>query len=405
MKAGWVSGAGAACRRPYMWRCEMGERIEKKVGKRFGKGVEDVLYLQERYHVFAMGVMRKLGTIIAAVVIFTGSLAWGNVTGVQGRSVAWDAVADSVSEAVVWDFSDAETTGRARLRYVAVGDSMVMEFLPSVRCDFRIHGDSLFLERLEGRTWRAETGGCPIRPGSVDAGHYHLSRDLAERWIMDGVTASSVADGQTAILQPGDTIRDARLFQITFSGTMHAAGDDYGTIDSTGQAVRVTRRYWFAPESDYPVAVGQEVACGAADMAGTYLFPLDGHPQSDGPARRNAPAMATIGALARMAEGKAGDLAGGGMSRRSATTTTGASKSQLWDGKEPEVRVDGQAVAVNAFAETGQVDILLCDVAGRVLDSRRGVTSPVVFGDLRPGEYVVAVECGNRHFAEKISIR
>jgi hypothetical protein len=28
-----------------------------------------------------------------------------------------------------------------------------------------------------------------------------------------------------------------------------------------------------------------------------------------------------------------------------------------------------------------------------------------VFGDLRPGEYVVAVECGNRHFAEKISIR
>ena len=115
--------------------------------------------------------------------------------------------------------------------------------------------------------------------------------------------------------------------------------------------------------------------------------------------------MATIGALARMAEGKAGDLAGGGMSRRSATTTTGASKSQLWDGKEPEVRVDGQAVAVNAFAETGQVDILLCDVAGRVLDSRRGVTSPVVFGDLRPGEYVVAVECGNRHFAEKISIR
>ncbi len=38
MKAGWVSGAGAACRSPYMWRCEMGERIEKKAGARFGSG-------------------------------------------------------------------------------------------------------------------------------------------------------------------------------------------------------------------------------------------------------------------------------------------------------------------------------------------------------------------------------
>lgn len=362
----------------------------------------DALYLQERYRVFAMGVMRKLCTIITAVVFFAVSLAGENVIGVQGRSVAWDAVADSVTGAVVWDFSDAETIGRGQLRYVASGDSMVMEFLPTVRCDFRIQEDSLLLERIEGRTWKAMTGGMVVRPGMREAVSCRLSRNLSEMSMLEGVAECDAFAGHTVILQPGDTIRDARLFQLTFYGRIHAAGDDYGKIDSVGMPASAVRRYWFAPESDYPVAVSQEVACGAEDMSGTYLFPLDGHPHGDGQSGRNVPVMAAIGALAR---NWVGDLVGGRAFRRAATPTTGASNGQLWDGKEPEVRVDGQAVTVNALAETGRVDILLCDVAGRVLDRRRGVTSAVVFDGLRPGEYVIAVECGDRHFAEKISIR
>jgi hypothetical protein len=53
-------------------------------------------------------------------------------------------------EAEIWDFSNRDVMCRMSLQYFSRGDSVVMELLPVVRCDYAAEDDSLRLMVAEG---------------------------------------------------------------------------------------------------------------------------------------------------------------------------------------------------------------------------------------------------------------
>lgn len=88
------------------------------------------------------------------VAIAMVSIAESRVRQLHGERIAEVPVADSTGVSRLWDFSSASFAGRMSVGYTTSGDTLLMELLPSVRSDFAIYGDSIWLTALEGRRWK-----------------------------------------------------------------------------------------------------------------------------------------------------------------------------------------------------------------------------------------------------------
>lgn len=337
----------------------------------------------------------RIVLLIIAAALSTGSRMWASVqiSRITGSAIEALAAADSADSIKVWDFSSCQTLGRASLQYIAKGDSVVMELLPELRSDFKVRGDSLWLTALEGRSWRCLTDTVRILPLSSDSTESTLSFHLSRRFMIEGIMEYNVSSGHSVIIHPGDTITGVRLLTLSFSGHVSREEDEFQEKGHVFKKITAERRYWIYNGSVWPIATDCRLhVCGVIYINKAYLFPPEEHPQ------QSVSANAIASPLVH------GTVMPG---NRSADLTDHASFSDDISTEElnPVISVDGYSVTVALASGMGQSDILLCDIAGRVLESHKRVELGTSFHGLRPGEYLISVSCGRTRVTEKISIR
>lgn len=309
-------------------------------------------------------------------------------------SIVETVSADSVGSRVVWDFSRHSILGQCALQYVFQGDSAVMELLPEFRSDYSISGDSICLAAMEGRTWRCLTDTLSMLPHYNGPASGSLSINLSRKFDIKGNAGESVSYGHTVITAPGDTVTDVRLLTLSFSGELTEATADSLVRTHASGHVEAERRYWIAGGAAYPLATDWRLVLpdGTTDSR-IYVFPSA--VQASEADLANAPKSPAARASADRQIKKQPDY--------------GIEKNKhggpRFEEIRPKINATDNTVIITLGAGSASADILLCDIAGRVIEARRGVELQTIFAGLVPGEYLVSILMGETRTTEKIIIR
>lgn len=289
-------------------------------------------------------------------------------------------------EAEIWDFSNRDVMGRMSLQYFSRGDSVVMELLPVVRCDYAAEDDSLRLMVAEGVSWRCQIDSAQ-QSGSLMQVKGTLSCNLSRKFDVRGCLSQKSSPGNTVILEPGDTIRSALLVEQTFEGIASELCVD----DSVSHSLIASRRYWYAEGSQYPIAI--ELKCHfSSKCVGdyVYIFPLNEHPANQ--------------------EQKNDQQERAFYNTTFESKTTYGAENNALSGTIPLesdkiiVSADNDCINVALPGEVDSADVILCDIQGRVLEAHKGAMLQTSFSNLRPGEYLISVSGADWRVTKKISI-
>lgn len=289
---------------------------------------------------------------------------------------------DSKSNAVL-DFSAFGIVGDAEVKYIEACDSVIMELLPDCRCDFLIRGDSCRLLHVEGRTWRAD-GAIAIGSSGVCGVSADISRFLSEKYSFEGLVRQTVTAGATAIFACGDTLGGLSVFRIGIDGIARPADG------RPAAPVSVNRTYLFQKQSALPVAIVTEYD---GNIVSSYVF-------------------------------KPSENAGETLRQQIAHTNQALPLRHLRaDNLRPSVGVDrlqplteahrqGCSIVLSGAdlsvgfddSENFTVQVVLCDVAGRMIPASSASEAGVWFKGLPPGYYVLGLTANDRWSGYKFQI-
>ena len=281
----------------------------------------------------------------------------------------------------VWDFSDRETINKMSLQYFGHGDSVVMEMLPMVRCDYAIDGDSLRLMAAEGVSWRCQIDSLQ-QSGNLMKLNGTLSSNLSRKFDVTGWLLQKSSSDNTVVLEPGDTIRNVLLVEQSFEGK----AIELCLNDSAVHTLTAQRKDWFAENSQYPIAI--ELKCYfSGNLAGdyAYIFPLNKQEQKKDQQDRIL------------------------QNRLFESNPTQSDKNNAQSGTIPfesdklVVSTDNGRIDVGLPSGIDSADVILCDIQGRVLEAHKGVLFQTSFSNLRPGEYLVNISSADWRITKKIS--
>ena len=262
-----------------------------------------------------------------------------------------------------------------------------MELLPVLRSDYLISSDSVWLTTMEGFSWKFNVDSLSMNQ-SVNRVRGLASSNLSRKFNLDGVCLRKLAQNQTVILEPGDTIRNAKYLEHTID----CSSVESSIAEAQTQRVKVTRRYWFAEHSIYPIAVELDInAPWVENQQYTYIFPLYEHPVRS--TMNDEPEQISPKSLYNVQNSGFADY------------DSRVSYGELpFEFNSIEIDTYDGNVEIHLPNEE-EVDIMLCDVAGRVLESQYGVRLQTSFSNLTDGTYLISISGRNWRVTQKITTR
>lgn len=301
---------------------------------------------------------------------------------------------DSTGVGLMWDFTTSGSEGVVTATYMESGDSLVMEFLPTVRSDFAVKGDTPILTVAEGNRWRFKTDSLRPLNAERDSIAGILGIDLSRRMSVEGVLSKTITGGHRAIVQQGDTICGISLLVIGITGSAAIS-------DSLCRQFASISRYWLTEGGRYPIAIERGVTSG--DEIREYcaaVFPPDQQPEgeNDIAADRLFSAVRSAGSIRSPLPGEIKNISGRQRSDGLASDVADRAGQAV-------ITASGKTIHVAIAADGGAADVLLCDVAGRVIESHPGVTDGISIDGLPPGEYLVSVSGESWRVTEKKILR
>ena len=341
---------------------------------------------------FAMKLYSRFFAVAVMVAIAMVSIAESRVRQLHGERIAEVPVADSVGDSRLWDFSSASFAGRMSVGYTTSGDTLLMELLPSVRSDFAIYGDSIWLTALEGRRWKCTLDSILLGGNSSDSVTGTLGIDLSQRLAVDGVARQTLSKGHRAVMAPGDTLAGISLFTLAINGRN-------ALTDTLQRPFEVQIRYWLAETESAPIAIERSAYFGFG-IREYYacIFP---------PGQQQQYETDSVGGKIVKAVRSTGAYNGGIQDLIAKKNTESPAKAIPTPAGacNADVRTDGTKIRVVLSPDVATADVVLCDIAGRVIESHAGVADSVSFDGLPPGDYLVSVSGTDWRITEKIHIR
>ena len=334
----------------------------------------------------------KLRNLISTILLLLAAVgvcsadARGGVVRIGGFELSVSP-RDAASESNVRDFSESDKISQAGLKYFTRGDSVVMELLPVLRSDYLISSDSVWLTTMEGSSWKFNVDSLSMNQ-SVARVRGLASSNLSRKFYLDGVCLRELAQNQTVILEPGDTIRNAKYLEHTID----CSSVEPSIAEAQTQRVKVTRRYWFAENSIYPIAVELDInAPWVENQQYTYIFPLYKHPVRS--IMNDEPEQISPKSLYNVQNSGFADY-DSRMSYGELPFEFNSIEIDTYDGNV-EIHLPNEE----------EVDVILCDVAGRVLESQFGVRLQTSFSNLTDGAYLISISGRNWRVTQKITTR
>lgn len=294
---------------------------------------------------------------------------------VDGSRVSAVLTIDSMMATKVWDFSEGEIFSRAKFFTDNDGDSLLMEFLPVLRTDFRTVGNQTNVKRLEGRDWFFNIdsmGSVPSSDSQSIHGQYRKYQQTDERF--DGLLALSESYGHTAIFSAGDTLRNVLAVELNIKISIYGHSPDSLVSNPATRTniFRIVRLY--ASESDFPIAVCMESDYNGrlADGSTVYIFPLTEHPSqyqlASRPQQKNRPHSPP----SRSAYNGGDDGNHGSIQSIPQNAIT--------------VSTDGNTLTVSTDCHLLPADIMVYDISGRLLSTQRITSTVTTFTGIPSGE-------------------
>ena len=333
----------------------------------------------------------KLRNLISTILLLLATVGISPAVAMDDMVRVWGfelslSPRDMASESNVRDFSGSDKISQARLQYFIMRDSVVMELLPVLRSDYLISSDSVWLTTMEGSSWKFNVDSLSMNQ-SVNRVRGLASSNLSRKFNLEGLYRRKVAQNQTVILEPGDTVRNAKYIEQIID----CASVEPSIAESQTERANITRRYWFAENSIYPIAVELSIKTPwTYNQQYTYIFPLNEHPVS--PTKNDEPKNISTKSLYNVQNS---DFA------ENDTRMLYGELPFKFDSTEIDA-YDGNIEIRLPIEE--DVDVMLCDVAGRVIESRNAVRLQTSFCNLTNGVYLVSVSGANWRATYKISI-
>ena len=321
------------------------------------------------------------------------------IRAMNGLAVEGAIERDSVYSEGIFDFSGLQHTGRITARYFGRGDSIVMELMPDCRTDFATDslGDKKII-RLEGRTWRAEIDSLAIDGFSTHANSASMSVDLSSRFTIHGVYQQKSYSGYTVIFEAGDTLRDVRLLCIDFHGNSKAL---YG--DSLSSSLSLTRCYWFAPDSQWPVAVATNVDSNwGGEFQSLYLFPESmqslAHENKSSSPTDSPYKNVTFKPLDNPTIARHVTNIPNVMRSLRSDTSDGFTADDI------QTFINGNQLIIHHRDGDEATDFILCDLLGRTIPASTSVGNQITFYHLPTGDYILSYTINGERQSHKIYI-
>lgn len=308
---------------------------------------------------------------------------------IHGWEISGIPEADSAGNNVTWDFTTAEVLGKISGGYISSGDTLIMEALPQVRSDYAVSGGSVRLIAVEGRRWRCTLDSILLGQNASDSLKGILGIDLSQRLSVEGVACQTLSNGHRAIMAPGDTLTDVSIVEMTFRGVMI-------TTDSVRMQAHASKRYWLSA-ARCPIAIETSASIeGCISECRTYLFP----PGENASVAEGMPSTRIFRAAgfgpAPVYGLKHYGVADCGDSRHAPVG--------LGDGNA-YITVSDNEIEITVAPEAAPAEVVLCDIAGRVIEAHAGVAVSIPTSALPPGEYLVSVSGVGWRITEKITLR
>ena len=262
--------------------------------------------------------------------------------------------------------------------------------MPGVRHDFAVGGDTLWLVRSESHFSRLDFDSIPE---TMPDSRYTFSagcRVFAVHRLTGSGSGRSICCGTgTLILPYGDTIPDVYLTETVRHLALYPDTAETGS-DSVVMSRRYVRYQWDSPRHSFPLAVrvsASDTVRGEPSVTHSTAFILT--PEAVDDSRRPF------------------SRAAGTRPQQGADRSAGNDDIITLEAVPVQGGVD---ITLDA-PPGGRVDILLCDIQGRVLTtasltpaSYGAVTHRLPTGRLLPGQYVVTAVAGGVRQSVKILV-
>lgn len=339
-----------------------------------------------------MKFLSRIITIASFLILAAASVVTAQIRSatIHGWEISGIPEADSAGNNVTWDFTTAEVVGKISGGYMASGDTLIMEALPHVRSDYAISGGSVRLIAVEGRRWRCSLDSILLGQNASDSLKGILGIDLSQRLSVEGVACQTLSNGHRAITAPGDTLTDVSVVEMTFRGVMI-------TTDSVRMQAHASKRYWLSAATRCPIAIETSASIeGCISECRAYLFP----PGENASVAEGMPSTRIF----RAADFGPAPVYG---LKHYGETDRGDSRHApvgLGDGNA-DITVSDNEIEITVAPEAAPAEVVLCDIAGRVIEAHAGVAVSIPTSALPPGEYLVSVSGVGWRITEKITLR
>lgn len=345
--------------------------------------------------------------------------AWAGVCG----TVHWPRSGDKVTkqhyefvemaaDTTVWDFSHAIETGNSHdMRWLVLGDSVLVRIERGTQSTFTVHGDSLEWRSHESPLMGMRdsiaplvlNGGLPSIGDSICSPCYFSGRYSGNNAVaFKGMHMTKTMALGTLIL-PTDTVYEVLRVREVTDGVMKASAHAMATAieDENGllHHTVVTDR-WYSPDCRYEIAenvssIYRTDAGIVQEEYATFLCSPDAQ-------------ELVLGKIANPSNAplRAGNPKKGGNGHNGMSLTDRVSINVT----ESDINVIVNGNGENSTAN-GDVTVILSDLSGRVWASQTGNTASGYYStnintsSMPSGNYILYVNAGNETTTERIQIK
>lgn len=356
--------------------------------------------------------MTLIKPLILSLLVGIASIAKAEINGTFHWPRSGDMVTkqhyefvEMAADTTLWDFSQAIETGKSHdMRWLTLGDTVLVRFERGAQSTYTVHGDSLLWRSQESPLIGMRDsiaplvlyGGFPAIGDSLCSPCYFSGKYCGNNAVaFKGMHMTKTMAVGTLVL-PGDTIHDAILVREVTDGVMktsahameRAITDENGLLRHT-----VVTDRWYAPDCRYEIAENVSSIYRAEGRTvqeenATFLCSRDAQQMALGKIEipLNAPLQAK-----NKRNGGNGDNGLTLSDRVSIHVTEG----------EISVTVSGDSCGTTA---ANAVTVILSDISGRVWASQAGSAESGCFStnintsSLPSGNYVLYINTGNESY-------